>query len=140
MIERAGVASFDHTLHGGALPTRVQWRFREETSLSVSVQTWEFPPGGSEGAHVHPIGDGALEELYLLHEGHVTMSLDGVDHELRPGDAVLARAGVEHDLRNSGDATARVTIIWGPPGVPVDWTRFATGQKSAAAGRSETTG
>jgi mannose-6-phosphate isomerase-like protein (cupin superfamily) len=66
------------------------------------------------------------------------MSLDGVDHELRPGDAVLARAGVEHDLRNTGDVTARVTIIWGPPDVPVDWTRFAPGQKSDAARRSET--
>jgi quercetin dioxygenase-like cupin family protein len=138
MIERAGTASFDHTLHGGALPTRVQWHFREETSLPVSVQTWELPPGGSEGTHVHPVGDEALEELYVLHEGHAAMSLDGVDHELRPGDAVLARAGVPHDLRNIGDETVRVTIIWGRPGVPVDWTRFASGQKSEAARRSGT--
>lgn len=131
--EPAGLGAFEHTLHGGAAPTRMQWLFREETTLPVAVQRWELPPGGSEGMHAHPEGDGALEELYVLLEGRAAMRVDGVDHDLAPGDAVLAPAGSPHDLRNVGDGPAHLLVVWGRPGEGVDWARYASGRAADAA-------
>ncbi|MCD5422860.1 cupin domain-containing protein [Rhodococcus pyridinivorans] len=129
MLERSGSATIDHALHEGEL-TRVQWHFMKESSLPVAVHTWDLPVGGSEGLHVHPsTGDDALEELYILVAGSVTMSMDGVDYELRPGDSMLAKTGVAHDLRNTGTEAARVIFVWGRPGTPMDWTQWVTGRK-----------
>jgi len=133
MREPAGSGAFDHTLHGGSAPTRMQWLFREETALPVAVQRWDLPPGGSEGVHAHPPGDEALEELYVLLEGQATMHVDDATYELAPGDAVLAPAGSRHDLQNTGAGGARLVVVWGRPGSGVDWSRYASGVASRAA-------
>lgn len=133
MIERSGRARFDYTLHGGAAPTGVQWYFRAETALPVAVQRWELPPGGSEGAHSHPPGDEALEEMYVLVSGAATMRVDDVVHDLAPGDAVLAPAGSHHDIVNPGPEPAVVLVVWGEPGTPLDWSRYGTGRASREA-------
>lgn len=137
MTERHGAGATDLTLHGGAGPTRVQWYFREDTTLPVAVQRWEIPPGGSEGRHVHPPGEHALEELYVLIEGRATMYVDGTVHDLAPGDAVLAPVGSDHDVANPGPATAVLMVIWGPPGRALDWRAFASGRAAEAAARGD---
>ena len=53
MIERAGEHVFDYTLHGGNGSVRMQWHFLDTSRLPVAVQTWELPPGASEGTHAH---------------------------------------------------------------------------------------
>ncbi|WP_028936355.1 cupin domain-containing protein [Pseudonocardia spinosispora] len=128
--EGAGVGAFEHVLHGGS-PVRMQWYFREESRLPVAFQTWEFPPGGWEGEHTHR-SDQPLDELYLLLQGSAEMTVSGVRHSLGPGDAVLAPAGVPHDFRNTGSGPAKVLVVWGPPGAPVDWTAFGSGRAAAA--------
>jgi len=133
MHERHGDGAFAMTLHDGSAPTAVQWYAREDTRLPVAVQRWELPPGGSEGMHRHPPGDGALEELYVLIEGRAVMHVDGRTHEMAPGDAVLAAAGTEHDLHNPGPDRAVLMVVWGPPVGGLDWTRFATGRAAHAA-------
>lgn len=134
MLERRGTAAFDHALHGGAGRTRMQWYFRESSRLPVAVQFWQLPPGGSEGRHTHSEhAPPPLEELYVLVSGRAVMRVDGVTHELEPGDAVLAPAGSDHDLRNPGDESAQVLVIFGEPGTPVDWSRFVTGRMSRDA-------
>ncbi|WP_417235661.1 hypothetical protein [Arthrobacter sp.] len=47
MLERAGHATFDYTLHDGAAPVRIQHHFVDELGLAVNIQTWELPVGGS---------------------------------------------------------------------------------------------
>lgn len=136
MHEPRGTAEIDHTLHGGAAPTRVQWYFREQTALPVAVQRWELPPGGGEGPHVHPAGDAALEELYVLVSGTAVMDVDGTTHRLAPGDAVLAPAGSDHDLRNPGDEPAVLLVVFGPPGTALDWRDFGTGRATHAAAQA----
>jgi mannose-6-phosphate isomerase-like protein (cupin superfamily) len=126
--------TIEHTLHDGAKPTRIQWHFMKGTALPVAVHTWELPIGGSEGLHTHPAtGDDALEELYILVAGRATMTMDGVDYELQPGDSMLAQPGIEHDIRNTGPAPASVILIWGRPGTPMDWTQWVTGRKTHEA-------
>lgn len=140
MLETAGSAQFEITLHGGSGSTEVQWYFREQTSLPVAIQRWRIPPGGSEGRHVHPeSGDGALEEIYVLLSGTAVMTVDGERADLAAGDAVLARAGTSHDIVNPGNEPTVVLIVWGPPGTALDWTRSRTGRASHAAATAERT-
>ena len=139
MLESAGSAQFDITLHDGEGRTDVQWYFREETSLPVAIQRWRIPPGGSEGRHTHPpSGAGALEEIYVLVGGTAVMTVGDETFDLVPGDAVLARAGAAHDVTNHGDDAATLLVVWGPPGTALDWTSYRTGNASReAAARNE---
>jgi mannose-6-phosphate isomerase-like protein (cupin superfamily) len=133
MLEKRGDGAFEHTFHGGTAPMRMQWYFRERMTLPIAVHRWELPPGGTEGRHAHPVGDGALEELYVMLEGQAVMHVDGVASTLAPGDAVLAPAGSDHDLQNTGDGPAILLVIWGPPASGFDWTRYGSGRAAAAA-------
>lgn len=133
-VERAGDGDFPYLLHEGTTPVRVQWYFRRETRLPVAVHRWVFPPGATEGDHVHPDReDGALDELYLLVRGRATMTLDGRPVELAPGDALLAPAGAEHGVRNDGPDPAEFVVVWGPPGAGLDWSAFGSGQAAERA-------
>ena len=131
MIEHSGDTRFDYRLHDGSAPARIQWHFFERSQLPVAVQTWELPPGGSEGAHAHPPED-PLEELYLVIEGTAVMHLDGERFELGPGDALLAPVGSEHDLHNPGHTPLKVVVIWGKPAT-MDWSGYGTAKAARAA-------
>ncbi|QSE92620.1 cupin domain-containing protein [Rhodococcus pseudokoreensis] len=136
MFERAGAVTVNHALHEGSPLTRIQWHFMKNSSLPVAVHTWDLPAGASEGLHVHPAtGDDALEEFYILVSGSASMSMDGVDHQLRPGDSMLAKPGIAHDFRNTGADAARVIVVWGRPGTAMDWTQWVTGRKTDQADR-----
>jgi mannose-6-phosphate isomerase-like protein (cupin superfamily) len=133
MLERAGDYAFDYPLHEARQPTRIQWHFHGRTSLPVAVQSWTLPPGGGEGRHAHDT-DQALEELYIVVEGSAAMHVDGVEHDLGPGDAVLAPVGCDHDLRNTGAGPLKVIVVWGPPGA-ADWSPYGTAAAATAARR-----
>lgn len=137
MLERDGQHAFDYQLHGGTAPMRMQWHFLDESQLPIAVQTWQLPPGGTEGRHVHTEEDQPLDEMYLIVDGTARMTVDDVPHDLGPGDTVLAPTGTEHDLVNTGDATLRVIVIWGPPAATLDWSRFGSG-RAARTARAET--
>lgn len=131
MIERAGETAFDYDLHGAGRPARIQWHFHGRSGLPVAVQSWTLPPGGSEGMHAHHTDD-PLEELYVVVEGSAAMHVDGVEHDLGPGDAVLAPVGSDHDLRNTGAGPLKVMVVWGPPG-EADWSAYGTAAAATAA-------
>lgn len=132
MIERAGDHAFDYALHGGRGSMRMQWHFFERSRLPVAVQTWELPPGASEGMHTHDPDEQPLDELYLVLSGRARMHVDDAVHDLEQGDAVLAEAGSDHDLINTGDDTLRVLVVWGEPG-EADWTPFGTARAARRA-------
>lgn len=137
-IERAGEGGFPYLLHDGTSPVRAQWYFRTETRLPVAVHRWTFPPGATEGNHVHPADEHeALDELYLLVGGRATMTLGERTVELAAGDALLAPAGVEHGVRNDGPEPAEFVVVWGPPGTALDWSAFGTGRAAAEAAASD---
>lgn len=131
MLERAGQDKFEYELHGGQGPVTMQWHFFEQTNLPVAVQTWELPPGGSEGRHAHS-DEGALEELYLVLDGTGRMNVGDETYDIGPGDSVLAKVGVEHDLLNTGDSPLRVLMIWGSPG-QADFSHFGSAKAARAA-------
>lgn len=125
MIERAGEYAFEHTLHGGVGAMRMQWHFLDESRLPVAVQTWELPPGASEGMHTHDPNEQPLDELYLVLAGTGRMRVDAETYDLGSGDSVLALAGADHDLVNTGQDPLRVLVVWGRPG-KADWSGFGS--------------
>lgn len=134
-MERAGEHAFAYTLHGGSEPVTMQWHFFGASRLPVAVQTWELPPGGSEGMHAHEETE-PLDELYLVLAGRARMRVDEAVYDLAEGDGVLAVAGARHDLVNTGSAPLRVLVVWGRPG-QADWSAFGSARAAATARAGE---
>lgn len=55
----------------------------------------EFEPGAVVGEHAHP-----HEQLGHVLEGQLTLTVDGVEHLLGPGDAYQIPGGIEHAARS----------------------------------------
>ncbi|MDN5764915.1 MAG: cupin domain-containing protein [Humibacillus sp.] len=132
MIERAGEHAFDYPLHGGNGSIRMQWHFFDTSRLPVAVQTWELPPGASEGMHTHDPDQQPLDELYLVLAGTGRMHVDDETYEMTTGDSVLAAAGTRHDLANTGPDLLRLLVVWGEPGT-TDWSGFGSAQAARRA-------
>jgi mannose-6-phosphate isomerase-like protein (cupin superfamily) len=60
--------------------------------------------------HLHPDG----ENVYLVVSGAVRVRIDGVDHDLGPGDAAFIPAGVPHSASNIGTVDAELIEIYAP--------------------------
>jgi quercetin dioxygenase-like cupin family protein len=68
----------------------------------------EFEPNATVAAHDHP-----HEQLGLVIEGTLVLRIDGIDHELGPGDAYQIPGGVEHAAWTS-DVGCRVLDVFQP--------------------------
>ena len=134
MIERAGEHAFDYPLHGGNGSIRMQWHFLDTSRLPVAVQTWELPPGASEGMHTHEPDEQPLDELYLVLAGTGRMHVNDETYEITAGDSVLAVAGTRHDLANTGADPLRVLVVWGEPAT-TDWSGFGSARAARHARR-----
>jgi quercetin dioxygenase-like cupin family protein len=64
-------------------------------------------PGVTIGEHRH----GKNEEIYFILEGQAKMTINGQEHEVKPGDFILNRAGWEHGLRNESSAEVKILVI-----------------------------
>ncbi len=73
-----------------------------------------IPPGSTFGYHQHA-SDQPLEEWYFCLAGHGVMTLDGVEHEMGPGDIGVCRANGFHGLRNTGTEDMRLIVIMASP-------------------------
>lgn len=122
MQEGAGTEPFRYVMRGGASAMHLQRHLR---NLPVTAEPWELPPGGSKERKVQTHSN-PLEEIYLVLRGNVEMTVDGVSHQLRPGDAVIAIPQSSHNLRNPGDEPAELLVIWAGPGRPIDWSSDAS--------------
>jgi mannose-6-phosphate isomerase-like protein (cupin superfamily) len=63
-------------------------------------------PGGGNTPHYHRTYD----EIFRVLEGHLTVELDGTEHELSPGEEATAAAGSLHCFRNRGAERARFNV------------------------------
>ena len=79
---------------------------QEAPPFTVIAET-EMAPGSYAGLHTQP---DQQELLYLL-EGTGRFSIDGVQQDVGPGDAILARAGAEFALANTGKAPLRYLVV-----------------------------
>jgi quercetin dioxygenase-like cupin family protein len=75
------------------------------SSELATVASYRFEPGARFPLHSHP-----QEQITLVDEGEVEMTIAGSTQTMRPGDWALAPAEVEHGLV-AGPNGARVTAI-----------------------------
>lgn len=78
-------------------------------NLGLSVR--ELSPGEEGMEHDH--GDDGQEEVYLLVEGGMTMTVDGEPVEMGPGDALRVDPGSTRQLQNGDDES--LLVIAGAP-------------------------
>ncbi len=71
------------------------------------IEYLEVPPGVTIGEHQH----GNDEEIYFIMSGQAKMTVNGQEHDVKPGDFILNRAGWTHGLRNEGDETVKLLVI-----------------------------
>ena len=104
-------------IHDGSGEIAIRRLFRDQLTLPIHAEVWELPPGASEGDHAHAGSDPSdnWEELYYVLSGTGTITIDGAEHPLAPGDAVLVPADVDHGLYAAGDESLRVMLIFGKP-------------------------
>lgn len=62
----------------------------------------QYEPGGLASPHDHP-----LEETYVILEGSVLATFDGVEYDLGVGDIAWAGVGCVHSFRNTADGIVR---------------------------------
>jgi len=73
-----------------------------------------IPPGSSFGYHQHK-SDLPEEEWYYCLEGEGIMTLDGEDHDMKPGDISVCYANGFHGIRNTGNKNMRILVICATP-------------------------
>jgi len=72
-------------------------------------------PGGHGAPHAHD-----WEQQMYVTAGHGVLVVDGEEHPLRPGDAVLIEAGEGHSFRNEADEPLQM-LSFVPRGPGTAW-------------------
>ena len=92
----------------GALPGDEVFPGVRRSSFSserATVASYVFGPGARFPLHSHP-----QEQITLIEEGEVVMTVDGAERRLVAGDWSVVAPGVEHGIR-AGREGARVVAI-----------------------------
>lgn len=63
------------------------------------------------GARPHPPHHHPNEEIFLVREGTLVVTIGGHDSTLRSGDVAYVSSGEEHSIRNSGSNPARYFVF-----------------------------
>lgn len=58
--------------------------------------------GGKEG-YLLPLHSADVESIMFIHEGECDLILDGVDHRLKPGEAMIVPPNIKHQFRGITD-------------------------------------
>jgi mannose-6-phosphate isomerase-like protein (cupin superfamily) len=86
----------------------------EQTKGAYSLFEYVVPVGlGGPPTHIHSRED----ELFICVKGKVRIELDGREHVLTPGSALLMPRGVPHMFHNPYDEETRIIAVVSPPGL-----------------------
>lgn len=66
--------------------------------------------GATAQAHSHP-----HEQLSIVTAGEIVMTVDGEDHRLQAGEAVVIPGDATHEATNEGTDSASVVDVFSPP-------------------------
>ena len=96
------IGSFDALPHDRPYPGLQRRAF---DSAGATVTEYRFEPGASFPVHRHP-----QEQITLIAEGEVEMTIDGRVSQLRAGDWSVVAPEVEHGI-TAGPEGARILAI-----------------------------
>src|SRR5271154_588498 len=85
----------------------------DSTAGNSATMTQVSPPGGGPPPHSHQNED----ETYFVLDGEYEVVLNGVAHNLLPGDAIHARRRSIHTFRNVGGKMGKMLIHIVPGGL-----------------------
>ena len=67
-------------------------------------------PGEDIGAEVHK-----LDQFFRIEEGEGKAVLDGIEHRIQPGFAILVPAGTHHNIINGSSGSMKLYTLYAPP-------------------------
>jgi len=77
------------------------------TGFPVEMHETELPAGGAP----HPSHHHEHEELIVIREGIMEVTIAGKSRRLGPGSVAFAASNEEHGVKNAGDSSTRYWII-----------------------------
>ena len=81
------------------------------TGKHLQLVLMSIPPGEEIGDEVHASHD----QFFRIEKGHGTVSIDGVQSEIRKDDAIIVPAGARHNIKNTGEKALRLYTLYAPP-------------------------
>jgi mannose-6-phosphate isomerase-like protein (cupin superfamily) len=102
-VEQEGMRSYEHVHEGKGTTGMKVFRF-DRAPAPANFLVYEFPPGASEGVHVHRLGDrklGSFDEFYYIVSGSGQMEIDGRVVPVKAGDHVFTPLDVFHGIENT---------------------------------------
>lgn len=97
--------------------TQKNTNFRQVLFTGVNSQLVVMNLGPNEeiGMEVHP----NVDQFFRFEEGEGKVVINGEEHQVKDGDAVIVPAGVEHNVINiSSDQPLKLYTIYSPPNHP----------------------
>ncbi len=89
-------------------------------------------PGEEIGIEVHP----AVDQFFRIEEGQAKVIIDGEEHEVYEGFAIIVPAGSQHNVINTGNNPLKLYTLYSPPNHP-DGTIHRTRAEAIAAEEEE---
>lgn len=77
----------------------------------AQVDLYGLEPGQSQKVHAH---DGQ-DKVYVVLQGRGRFTLDGTEHALEAGEALIAAAGSQHGVTNDSGARLLLLVFVAPP-------------------------
>ena len=76
----------------------------------IGVLMVKYNPNATGGVHYHE----RRESAYIVLEGRAKLSLNDVEHELKPDMAVLISPGDKHGIVSTGDEAFKMIEVYSP--------------------------
>jgi mannose-6-phosphate isomerase-like protein (cupin superfamily) len=89
---------------------RPQHRTVLYTAKNCQLVVMSLKPGEDIGAEVHK-----LDQFFRVEEGEGKAVLDGVEHRIKPGFAVIVPAGARHNIINGPSESMKLYTLYAPP-------------------------
>lgn len=84
--------------------------------VGVSFFMNHMAPGRAVRAHRHP-----YPEVFVIHDGEATFTVDGADYAGRGGHVIVVPAGAVHGFRTTGAGTLEMTSIHVSAEMDTEW-------------------
>jgi len=80
------------------------------TAAHCQLVLMSIMPGGEIGEEVHH-----LDQFFRFESGQGKVIINGIEHEVRDGDAVIVPEGATHNVINTGSDNLKLYTLYSPP-------------------------
>ena len=102
------------------------------TGKHTQLVVMSLLPGEEIGMEVHP----QVDQFFRIEEGEAKVIIDGEEHEVDEGFAIIVPAGSQHNVINAGSNPLKLYTLYSPPNHP-QGTVHRTRAEAMAAEKEE---